>query len=144
MPESYRAPGRSVDKSTAAALVALCVLTCAAFRPAAARGLPDAKTGTHGKPIRLLFVVAKEGRRPKAEIDEEYRRHLQEQSFAVNVILSNRRLTLDYLKQFNGVVIVGMASTRLIGYHAPHLRKGSRMAKKSRLRRSSSGSAATR
>ena len=114
-----RANGPSPVRGIAVAIVALCALATGA--PEALGALPAPKTGNRGKPLRLLFVVAKEGWRPKAEIDAKYRECLQRKGFAVTVILGNRMLTGDYLKQFNCVVVVGMDSTRLIGYHAPNL-----------------------
>jgi len=86
-----------------------------------ARGLPDPKTGAGGKPLRLLFVVPRDGWQPKAEIDAEYRRHLEGRGFEVKLILGNSTLTVDYLKQFHCVVVPGMDSSRLVGYRAPHL-----------------------
>lgn len=83
--------------------------------------LPDPKTGNRGEPLRLLFVVPRDGWQPKAEIDEKYRQHLVERGFSVKVILGTCKLTADYLKQFNCVVVAGLDSGRLIGYHAPHL-----------------------
>jgi hypothetical protein len=88
---------------------------------ALAASLPDPKTGNRGGPLRLLFIVPRDGWQPKAEIDTKYRQHLEGQGFSVKVILGTCKLTLDYLKQFNCVVVPGLDGSRLIGYHAPHL-----------------------
>lgn len=83
--------------------------------------LPNPATANSGEPVRLLFIVPREGWHPKAEIDAVYREHLKKRGFEITLILSDRMLTLDYLKQFNCVIIAGVASDRLIGYRAPAL-----------------------
>ena len=85
--------------------------------------LPDPKTGNNGKPIRLLFIQQDAGWGAKPEIDAAYREYLEQQGFDVTVILSHRMLSRGYLRQFNCVVVPGVSSAVLLGYHAPSLLK---------------------
>jgi len=86
---------------------------------ACAGGLPDPKTGgKRGAPVSVLFVMG-QGGAGQLPLDPTVAKKLHGRGYLLRTVSDREPLTLDYLRQFNVVVLAGLSDFNGGSYYAP-------------------------